>query len=223
MHVKHAPAAGAPSADALYERVPVFCLPQAGLEAVIATPCNSCFDYGNALADLVVGYMAAPLEAGSRMTSSEQYLVVRNPNGEKLLGLLGDRVALAALPSAGDRGPLVPGIVEQDCDGLLGGGTPRLWSMPRWLGGLLARVLSRVGPSGVEFAKSSIDYHALRNLVRVRVAEGEAAAARSVPAHVRAIDRAYPGLTDRLVEKYRRAREREPRLAARPPPVRREV
>lgn len=33
---------------------------------------------------------------------------------------------------------------------------------PRWLGNLLAWVLTRLGPRGLEFAKYSIDYHYLR-------------------------------------------------------------
>ena len=33
---------------------------------------------------------------------------------------------------------------------------------PRWLGNLLAWVLGKVGPQGLEFAKYSIDYHYIR-------------------------------------------------------------
>lgn len=230
VHVKHAPPGtageGGGPADSsrapLYERVPVFALPQAGLKAVIADSCTSCFDYSNALADLVVGYMAAPLEEGARMTESEQYVVVRNERGAALLDLVRARAAFARLASSGDRRPFVPGIVSQDLEGLLGDAAPRLWAMPRWLGQLLARLLCRVGPGGAEFAKSSIDYHLLRNLVRVRVTEGEARAAARIPAHVRAVAAAYGGLVDEEVSRYRALRKRLPELARRPPPMRRE-
>jgi 7-hydroxymethyl chlorophyll a reductase len=244
VHVKHVPPSASPSifppppspagtrapeppadslAAPLYERVPVFALPQSGLKRVIADSCNSCFDYSNALADLVVGYMAAPLAEGARMTESDQYLVVRNDRGEALLQALGERVQLTPVGSGGERRGFVPGIVEQDCDGLLSDGAPRLWAMPRWLGSLLARLLSRFGPRGAEFARSSIDYHTLRNIVHVRVTEGEARARECLPAHARTIEAAYGGLADGLVDKYRRARERSPELSARPPPMRREV
>lgn len=236
MHVKHVPPrqssalesdsgdAGSPadSSKALYERVPVFALPQSGLKDVIADSCTSCFDYSNALADLVVGYMAAPLVDGQRMTESEQYVVVRNARGAQLLEPVRKRARLSPLASGGDRRPFVPGIVAQDLEGLLGDAPPRLWAMPRWLGSLLARLLCRIGPSGAEFAKSSIDYHLLRNLVRVRVTEGEARAAVCVPAHVRAIEAAYGALADEQVSRYRQLRAQRPELAQRPAPMRRE-
>jgi 7-hydroxymethyl chlorophyll a reductase len=46
VHIKHT--------DGRYERVPYFCLPANELNDVIAPSCYSCFDYTNALADLVV-------------------------------------------------------------------------------------------------------------------------------------------------------------------------
>ena len=235
MHVKHVPgpadtaAQGVPHAPAdsaraaLYERVPVFSLPQSGLKDVIADSCTSCFDYSNALADLVVGYMAAPLRHGERMTESTQYVVVRNARGAALLDGIRPRARFTALSSNGDRRPFVPGIVEQDLEGLLGDSPPQLWAMPRWLGTLLARLLSRLGPSGVEFAKSSIDYHLLRNLVRVRVTEGEVRAAAAIPAHARAVEAAYGTLADELVARYRALRAARPELSRRPPPMRREA
>lgn len=46
VHIKHT--------DGHYEYVPYFCLPANELNDVIAPSCYSCFDYPNALADLVV-------------------------------------------------------------------------------------------------------------------------------------------------------------------------
>lgn len=47
VHLKHM--------DGSFEYVPYFCLPANDLSEVIAPSCYSCFDYPNALADLVVG------------------------------------------------------------------------------------------------------------------------------------------------------------------------
>jgi 7-hydroxymethyl chlorophyll a reductase len=46
VHIKHT--------DGKYETIPYFCLPANDLNDVIAPSCYSCFDYPNALADLVV-------------------------------------------------------------------------------------------------------------------------------------------------------------------------
>jgi hypothetical protein len=46
VHIKHL--------DGHYEIIPYFCLPANDLNDVIAPSCYSCFDYPNALADLVV-------------------------------------------------------------------------------------------------------------------------------------------------------------------------
>lgn len=47
---------------------------------------------------------------------------------------------------------------------------------PRWLGGLLAKVLLALGPKGLEFGRYSIDYHYARNWLyvqaRARAARG---------------------------------------------------
>lgn len=46
VHVKHT--------DGSFEYIPYFCLPANDLNDVIAPSCYSCFDYPNALADMVV-------------------------------------------------------------------------------------------------------------------------------------------------------------------------
>jgi 7-hydroxymethyl chlorophyll a reductase len=45
VHIKHT--------DGSFEYIPYFCLPANDLNDVIAPSCYSCFDYPNALADLV--------------------------------------------------------------------------------------------------------------------------------------------------------------------------
>lgn len=49
VHIKHM--------DGHYEKIPYFCLPANELNDVIAPSCYSCFDYPNALADLVVSLL----------------------------------------------------------------------------------------------------------------------------------------------------------------------
>lgn len=60
MHLKHL--------DGHFEYVPYFSLPSNELNDVIAPSCYSCFDYTNALADVVVGYMAVPSQVASQIT-----------------------------------------------------------------------------------------------------------------------------------------------------------
>jgi coenzyme F420-reducing hydrogenase beta subunit len=68
-----------------YVTKPYFCLPGTIAEQSIAKSCLSCFDYTNGIADVVVGYMGAPLRGRSRMDQSDQTLTVRRrahgPNG----------------------------------------------------------------------------------------------------------------------------------------------
>lgn len=52
VHLKHR--------DGHFEKVPYFSLPANDLNDVIAPSCYACFDYANAAADVVVGYMGVP-------------------------------------------------------------------------------------------------------------------------------------------------------------------
>lgn len=194
--VKHV--AGGPVA---YERVPVFTLPSGDLKEIIAPSCYSCFDYSNALADLVVGYMATPDE-GVPMTEHSQYVIVRNERGRALLDLVSDRLATARASTSGDRRSFAQRVTEQDLDGLLANTPQLIWNLPMWVARLAAKALTAVGPSGLEFAKSSIDYHQLRNSVYLRTKHPETAES-IIPDHALAIEsKYYPGFTQGLVEKY---------------------
>lgn len=224
VHVRHV------SPPDRYDVAPVFSLPSGQLTDVIAHSCYSCFDYTNACADMVIGYMGAPAYPyGQRMSTQNQTVVVRNGRGLQLLEKVMSAVDVSPLDSSGDRLPFTKGIVEQDVAGLFGTQAP-LVGLPRWAGVILARALGWLGPRGLEFAKSSIDYHTLRNLVYLRLLDGDAKAAMHTPAHAQRIDDLYPNLVDDLVETYRTAAARENviprRRAARrpgqvPPPIRR--
>lgn len=68
VHLKHL--------DGSFEKVPYFSLPANDLTDVIAPSCYSCFDYTNAGADLVVGYMGVPYQQCD-MTQHMQHVTVR--------------------------------------------------------------------------------------------------------------------------------------------------
>ena len=197
-----------------YEQVPVFSLPSERLKDVIAPSCYSCFDYVNALADLVVGYMAVP-DQGVPMTHHDQFIIVRNSKGQHLLDLLPDldtsEIVETKSPS---RIGFAKQVTEQDLDGIFLPTTtttkPKIWSLPRIVASFFAKLLTRFGPSGLEFARNSIDYHQLRNTVYLQLTNSSrrspAERRRLIPDHARRIeDRFYPGFTESLLQKYRNA------------------
>ena len=69
VHIKHT--------DGHFEYIPYFSLPANDLNDVIADSCYSCFDYPNALADLVIGYMGVPWQ-NVNMTQHQQVVTVRS-------------------------------------------------------------------------------------------------------------------------------------------------
>jgi len=81
VHVKYD--GGTEQSQPSYERLPYFSLQGDVAEFAIAKSCLACFDYTNALADVVVGYMGAPLD--SSMDASFQTITVRNKSGERML------------------------------------------------------------------------------------------------------------------------------------------
>ncbi|WIA38743.1 hypothetical protein OEZ86_002042 [Tetradesmus obliquus] len=179
VHIKHM--------DGHYEKVPYFCLPAKDLNDVIAPSCYSCFDYPNALADLVVGYMGVPYN-GSNMAQHPQYITVRNARGRAMLDCLGPQLQRLPAVSKGDSRPLVMQTVISDDQAKLGTFQD---PAPRWLGNIIAWILNLVGPKGLEFAKYSIDYHYIRNWLYVNRHMGAARAARHTPSFAKAIVQQY--------------------------------
>jgi hypothetical protein len=117
--------------------------------------------------------MATPDE-GVEMTEHSQYVVTRNDNGRQLLDLIRSKATFSKdVVSRGKRVGFAKQVTEQDLTTLFLGAKPRIWALPLWIANLASRVLGRVGPAGVEFAKNSIDYHQLRNAIHVRVKHGE--------------------------------------------------
>ncbi|RWR96075.1 7-hydroxymethyl chlorophyll a reductase, chloroplastic isoform X1 [Cinnamomum micranthum f. kanehirae] len=114
VHLKHL--------DGHIEEVPYFCLPANELVDVIAPSCYSCFDYTNALADLVVGYMGVPKYAGVSMTEHPQYITVRNERGREMLSLVEHLLEITPTISSGNRRPYVMETVKADDQAKLGEG-----------------------------------------------------------------------------------------------------
>lgn len=189
VHVKHS--------SVLYERVPYFSLPAGELKDVIAPSCYACFDYVNALTDITVGYMAAPSE-DVPMTQHWQYMTVRNQRGQALVDLAGSALVTAPPLSSGDRRPFVLETVLADDRATLGAGRQ---PAPRLVGTLLARLLTAIGPRGMEFARYSLDYHTLRNAIYVRRTFPPAQAEAHLPPYAKAVVAAYDadGLVSRRV------------------------
>jgi len=161
----------------LYRTKPYFSLPASVAEPSIAPSCRHCFDYTNGLADVVIGYMGAPIQqAGMRMDDpqqSQQTLTVRNARGAHMVQTALQQDRLWINPEAPvDRGNHESTAIQTVLADTL---VQRLYNdkldlpsgMPEWLGNALASALQYVGPKGLAFARYSIDYHILRNYFHV--------------------------------------------------------
>jgi coenzyme F420 hydrogenase subunit beta len=160
--------------DGHVETVPFFGLDTPRLKEVFAPSCLSCFDYVNAGADLVVGYMGAPF--------GWQWLVVRNDRGERLLALVEQLLTTLPVQSSGDRRRAVQqGIEAYD----------RALRLPLWLAELVGWFVQRFGPTGLEYARFSIDSHFTRNALWLR------------RHHPDRVDDHLPAFARRIVGQYR--------------------
>lgn len=174
-----------------YDKKPYFTLPGKIAKQSIASSCLACFDYTNGLADVVVGYMAAPLSSNGLMTQSLQSLTVRNVRGVSMVdaalsqGMLEvegvargtgehDKISLATVFSDNIVLEMLDRPTKEE-------------GMPLLLGNIFATVMRRVGPKGVNFAKYSIDYHVLRNYLHVLKNWGARRAHRTMPQYARDI------------------------------------
>ncbi|XP_028773447.1 7-hydroxymethyl chlorophyll a reductase, chloroplastic [Neltuma alba] len=175
VHLKHL--------DGHIEEVPYFCLPANELVDVIAPSCYSCFDYTNALADLVVGYMSVPKYSGVSMTQHPQYVTVRNERGREMLSLVEQYLEIKPTTSGGDRRPFVMETVKADDNAKLGKGPAQ--PAPKFIGNLIAFVLNLIGPKGLEFGRYSLDYHTIRNYLHINRAWGKERADRHMPAYAK--------------------------------------
>ena len=160
--------------DCSTETVPFFGLDTPKLKDVFAPSCLSCFDYTNAGADLVVGYMGA--------TFGRQWLTVRNPKGQELLDLVEAELDVAPVTSRGKR----QAAVQQGIDAY-----DKAVKLPMWLAELVGCIVKRVGPQGLEYGRFSIDSHFTRNALWVRRNHPEKA-----DAHI-------PAFAKKIISRYR--------------------
>ncbi|RAL48379.1 hypothetical protein DM860_005803 [Cuscuta australis] len=193
VHLKHL--------DGRIEEVPYFSLPANELVDVIAPSCFSCFDYTNALADLVVGYMGVPKYAGISMTKHPQYITIRNERGREMLSLVEHLLEVSHTISTGERRPFVMETVKADDNAKLGRGPSK--PAPKFIGNLIAFILNLVGPKGLEFARYSIDYHTIRNYLHIARTWGHERAGLHMPSYAKKIVSMYNrnGEIDRMLEK----------------------
>ncbi|XP_020598507.1 7-hydroxymethyl chlorophyll a reductase, chloroplastic [Phalaenopsis equestris] len=193
VHLKHL--------DGHIEEVPYFCLPANELVDVIAPSCYSCFDYTNALADLVVGYMAVPKYSGLRMTEHPQYITVRNERGREMLTLVENLLEITETTSSGSRKPFVMETVKADDKAKLGKGPSQ--QVPRFVGNLIAFILNLIGPKGLEFGRYSLDYHTIRNYLYINRQWGKQRAERHMPSYAKKIVEEYNvnGQIDEMLSK----------------------
>lgn len=170
--------------DGKIEKVNFIDIPMAQLGDVFPSACLSCFDYANTLADITIGYMGATL--------GWQWIMARNARGEQLLELLRPYLALGELTERGDRRAGVARYI-----GMLAQPPGR---PPALIRRLIAALMRRRGPRGLEFARSVIEMKLLRNLQHVRTHFGRMER-RVVPGYVYAALGQYAEAYEQAFEK----------------------
>ena len=133
--------------------------------------CRTCVDYTNVLADITVGYMGG---------EGEQWLLVRNETGEELLSLLGDEVRLSEPGDKGKRKASVAGFIANT--ERAAGGLP-VRGMPDWVRPLVAWLMPKIGPRGLEFARARLEMKASETVLHLRRQE-KARMKNMIPDHV---------------------------------------
>lgn len=133
--------------------------------------CRTCVDYTNVLADITVGYMGG---------EGEQWLLVRNETGEALLSLIEDEVRLSEPGDKGKRKASVAGFIANT--ERAAGGLP-VRGMPDWVRPLVAWLMPKIGPRGVEFARARVEMKAAETVLHLRRRE-KARMKSMIPDHV---------------------------------------
>ena len=185
------------SSSTSYIKKPYFCLPGTVAKSAIAESCLACFDYTNGLADVVIGYMAAPLDSSSgAMDQSLQSITVRNERGLKMMDVAMEAGRLyihGDAEGSGSHEQISLATVESDSIvmEMTGKGEVPEKGMPRILGEVMAFMMTNIGPTGVNFARYSIDYHVLRNYLHILDEWGDERASTSMPKYAEMIVEEY--------------------------------
>ena len=117
----------------------------------------------------------------------EQWIIARNKKGEELLALLGDEVVLTPPGSAGKRHSAVVGF-KKNVE-LAAGGLP-LRKMPNWLRPIVSWLMPRIGPRGLEFARTRVEMKAIESILHLR-RELPSRMKHMVPAHIWSLAKPY--------------------------------
>lgn len=148
--------------------------------------------------------MGAPFGEKDEMVTAPLMVTVRNARGRAMLdaAVRAGRVEVLqrggkggrGLPSAGQRRAITMKTVEGDSmvkrltqPGYVAGDQ----GAPPWVADVLATLIAKTLPKGIEFARYSIDYHYLRNQLFVEEKLGAKRAAQHVPAYATALMRRY--------------------------------
>ncbi len=160
--------------DGQRERVNFIDFPMDKLQGIFPSACLSCFDYPNALADLTIGYMGAPL--------GWQWVLARTTRGAELLDLLRPDLESRPLSESGDRTRGMPRHIQMLAK--------HPTKPPKPVRMLIAFLQRQRGPKGLEFARAIIEMKLLRNYsyVRDKFPQMEA---KIVPYHVYEATRPY--------------------------------
>merc|ERR1712196_136479 len=99
------------------------------------------------------------------MTQHQQTVVVRNAKGKEMLDLVRHTLDISPPISTGDAVPFVLETVKTDDEATLGqeAGEVTQKPAPKFVGSIIAWLLEKIGPRGLEFGKYSLDYHWIRN------------------------------------------------------------
>ncbi len=166
-------------ADGRVRAIPFLKLPLSKLRPdFFPLTCRTCVDYTNVLADITVGYMGG---------HGEQWLLVRNDRGEEMLAALGNEIRTSAPTSAGKRASSVAGFIK-NVERAAGGLPVR--SMPDWARPIVGWLMPRIGPRGLEFARTRVEMKAAETVVHLR-REHPRRLRNMVPAHVWTLVAAY--------------------------------
>eukprot|EP00470_Lotharella_oceanica_P010917 CAMPEP_0170191076 /NCGR_PEP_ID=MMETSP0040_2-20121228/50806_1 /TAXON_ID=641309 /ORGANISM="Lotharella oceanica, Strain CCMP622" /LENGTH=145 /DNA_ID=CAMNT_0010439073 /DNA_START=12 /DNA_END=449 /DNA_ORIENTATION=- len=124
------------------------------------------------------------------MTDHQQTVVARNAKGSSMLDLVRDSLIIDEPISTGDRRPFVLETVKTDDEATLGEGGPSK-PAPKFVGRIIAWLLEKIGPRGLEFARYSLDYHWIRNYLYVQRNFKPDHADRHVPSFVKKVVAEY--------------------------------
>lgn len=139
------------------QEIPFLNLPLADLPSdFFPLTCKTCVDYVNALSDITIGYMAG---------TGAQWIIVRNATGQAVLDLIAPELTIEPVSTAGNRISAVQGFMKNVR--LAAGGLP-VNRMPRFLRPIMAWVMPRFGPKGLEFAKARVEMKGIESILHLR-------------------------------------------------------